>query len=132
MSLVLDTHAAVWYLLKPGNLSNTALQRIRHTAGKGQPLYISAISIIELIYLVERGRIPRQSLEKLMNVVKDPASGFLVADVTVEISQAVENVSRDVVPEMPDRIITATALHLDLPLVTRDAKIQAAGITSIW
>jgi predicted nucleic acid-binding protein len=33
---------------------------------------------------------------------------------------------------MPDRIIAATALHLGLPLVTRDLRIQASGIPTIW
>jgi predicted nucleic acid-binding protein len=33
---------------------------------------------------------------------------------------------------MPDRIIAATAFHLGLPLVTRDAQIRSANITTIW
>jgi predicted nucleic acid-binding protein len=33
---------------------------------------------------------------------------------------------------MPDRIIAATALNLGLPLVTRDRRLQAAGIQTIW
>ena len=36
-------------------------------------------------------------------------------------------------PDMPDRIITATALAYHLPLVTRDSKIREAGIVrTIW
>jgi predicted nucleic acid-binding protein len=33
---------------------------------------------------------------------------------------------------MPDRIIGATALHLGIPLVTRDRRLQSAGIETIW
>jgi predicted nucleic acid-binding protein len=33
---------------------------------------------------------------------------------------------------MPDRIIAATALHLDFPLVTHDQRIQTSGIKTIW
>jgi predicted nucleic acid-binding protein len=33
---------------------------------------------------------------------------------------------------MPDRIIAVTALHLGVPLVSRDRKIQAASIQTIW
>ncbi len=40
-----------------------------------------------------------------------------------------ENVHRK---PMPDRIIAATALHLGLPLVTRDRRLQAAIIQTIW
>jgi predicted nucleic acid-binding protein len=37
-----------------------------------------------------------------------------------------------IVPEMPDRIIAATAIHLGVPLVTRDRRLQSAGIQTIW
>lgn len=35
-------------------------------------------------------------------------------------------------PDMPDRIIAGTALHLKLPLITRDHKIQLSQIDTIW
>ncbi len=35
-------------------------------------------------------------------------------------------------PDMPDRIIGATALHLGLPLITRDGKIRASDLRTIW
>lgn len=41
-------------------------------------------------------------------------------------------ISRATINDMPDRIIAATALRLNLPLVTRDRKIQAAQIQCIW
>ena len=50
-----------------------------------------------------------------------------------EVADEVENIPRRTVPEMPDRIIAATALHLNLPLVTKDHKIQALqNIKTIW
>jgi predicted nucleic acid-binding protein len=36
------------------------------------------------------------------------------------------------VPDMPDRIIAATAMHLGLPLVMGDRKVQASVIVTIW
>jgi PIN domain nuclease of toxin-antitoxin system len=34
---------------------------------------------------------------------------------------------------MPDRIVVATALHLSLPLISKDERIQTAGIVpAIW
>lgn len=40
---------------------------------------------------------------------------------------------RSTVPEMPDRIIAATALYLHIPLITKDHKIQALqSIQTIW
>lgn len=33
---------------------------------------------------------------------------------------------------MSDRIIAATTMHLGLPLVTRDQKIRAANVETVW
>jgi len=48
------------------------------------------------------------------------------------VATALKDIPRNLVPDMPDRIIAATALHLGLPLVTRDRRLQAAGIDTIW
>jgi predicted nucleic acid-binding protein len=37
------------------------------------------------------------------------------------------------IPELADRIIAATAVALNFPLITKDARIQSANIvTTIW
>jgi PIN domain nuclease of toxin-antitoxin system len=57
MPAVLDTHAAIWYLLDTKNLSETVFSLIDGAAASGVPTYISAVSLVEVVYLVERGRI---------------------------------------------------------------------------
>jgi predicted nucleic acid-binding protein len=49
-----------------------------------------------------------------------------------QIAWIIGNVPRGQIPDMPDRIIAATALHLGVPLISRDAKIKASHITTIW
>lgn len=41
-------------------------------------------------------------------------------------------VRRDDVPDMPDRIIAATALTLGVPLLSCDRKIHASSVETIW
>lgn len=132
MTAVLDTHAAIWYFHRPTQLSSRALQSTRRAIERGEPLYVSVISLVETIYLVERDRLPLEALRRLEIGLKDAASGLLLQPVDEEVAQAVHRVPRDLVPEMPDRIIAATALCLGLPLVTRDARIASAGIKTIW
>jgi predicted nucleic acid-binding protein len=48
------------------------------------------------------------------------------------VADALALVPRAIVPDMPDRIIAATALYLNLPLVTADHKIQASNVQTIW
>jgi PIN domain nuclease of toxin-antitoxin system len=132
MSAVLDTHAAIWYVFVRKRLSRDALQFIRRAVDGGRPVYVSAISIVETVYLIERGRVPFEAFQRLEAALKDPASGMRVAPVDEEVAHAVHAVPRAVVPDMPDRIIAATALHLNLPLITRDARLQSAGIQTVW
>ncbi|MGH9795363.1 MAG: type II toxin-antitoxin system VapC family toxin [Candidatus Acidiferrales bacterium] len=132
MAAVLDTHAAIWYLRPSRELSPTALQAIRRAVGSGNPIYVSAISLVETIFLVEKGRLPLEALQRLEAGLKDHASGLVVAPVDAAVADGVYRVPRTAVPDMPDRIIAATALHLGLPLVTRDRRLQAAGIKTIW
>jgi len=90
------------------------------------------VSIVELVYLVEKGRLPSLALERLLGELTREDSGLTVAVLDLTVAEALHRVPRDVVPDMPDRIIAATALVLGLPLVTRDGKIRASGIETIW
>ena len=131
-ALVVDTHAAVWYLLNSSRLSSTAQRAMDDATDAGDPVYLSAISLVEIVYLVEKGRLPAVVIERLTAALSDPESGFTIAPLDVEAAWAVQHISRDIVPDMPDRIIAATALSLGLPLATRDSAISKAGISTIW
>lgn len=54
-----------------------------------------------------------------------------VVPVGIEVGNALTQVPRDIVPDMPDRIIAGTALHLGLPLVTRDELIRCLPVHMI-
>ena len=133
MAIVADTHAIIWYLVEPERLSQIALDALEGAIAAGEPVYISAISLIEICYLIEKRRIARYLLNRILAVLNEPDPSLIVIPIDLAISIAVQNIDRDTVPDMPDRIIAATALHLNLPLVTRDRKIQASqSIITIW
>ncbi len=132
MSLVLDTHTILWYLENSRELSSVARTEIEDAIRDARDVFVSAISLVETVYLVERKRIPSAALQRLRAALADPNSGLFVAAVDADVAGALENIARDVVPDMPDRIIAATALRLGLPLVTCDRRIQSAGIQTIW
>jgi PIN domain nuclease of toxin-antitoxin system len=132
VAALLDTHAAIWYVFVRKRLSHDALKFIRRAIDSGKPVYVSAISIIETVYLVERNRIPYEALQKLQVGLGDPSSSLVVTPIDSEVADAIYRIPRAIVPDMPDRIIAATALRLGLPVVTRDHRIQSAGIKTIW
>jgi PIN domain nuclease of toxin-antitoxin system len=132
MSVVLDTHTVLWYLEYSQELSSIARTTIEDAIRDARDVYVSAISLIETVYLVERRRLPLTALQRLRSALTDPKSGLFIASVDADVADTLRNAPRDAVPDMPDRIIAATALHLHLPLVTRDRRLQAAGIETIW
>jgi PIN domain nuclease of toxin-antitoxin system len=132
MDAVLDAPATIWYLLDTKNLSERVFSLIDGAAASGVPTYISAVSLVEVVYLVERGRIAADAFERFVRELNQDRPAFKVIPLDYDVAGALRSVPRDVVPDMPDRIIAATALHLGLPLVTRDCRLQAAGIQTIW
>jgi PIN domain nuclease of toxin-antitoxin system len=132
MSAVLDTHAVLWYLANSSELSPLARTTIEGAIRNSEDIYVSAISLVEIVYLVERKRLPAQALQRLRSALADTTSGLIVAAVNAPVARAIETVPRNVVPDMPDRIIAATSRHLGVPLITRDRQLQSAGIETIW
>lgn len=131
-AVVADTHAAVWYLLVSPRLSQRALEALDGAAQSGEAVFVASISLVEVIYLVEKGRLPDVALERLREALRNTMTGLELVPLDLGMPETLRSIPRDIVPDMPDRIAAATALHLNLPLVTLDRQIQAAGINTIW
>jgi PIN domain nuclease of toxin-antitoxin system len=90
------------------------------------------ISLAEIVYLVEKGRLPRVAYEALHAALHDPNHVLQEAAVTGEIVDAMRRVSRADVPDMPDRIVAATGVYFDVPVISRDGMIRASNVRTIW
>ncbi len=131
--VLLDTHALIWYLAKPESLSVPASEEIDNViqAADGY-LFLSAITIIEIVYLVEKGKIPEDGLKTLMENVKDPNAELKILPIDFYVAEELQNISREQVSDMPNRIIAATSRYHNLPLVTKDNRIRHSDIKTIW
>jgi PIN domain nuclease of toxin-antitoxin system len=105
---VADTHTALWYLFDDARLSETAGAFIDKAAASHQKIAISSISLAEVVYLIEKNRLPSSAYDELMEALIDPDHVFMEAIFNAAIVQAMRSVSRVEVPEMPDRIVAAT------------------------
>jgi predicted nucleic acid-binding protein len=51
---------------------------------------------------------------------------------TTGIVEAMRQVRRADVPDMPDRIVAATAVYFGVPVISRDSRIRASNIQTVW
>ena len=87
---------------------------------------------MELTYLVEKCRLPAVARDRLIQALDDPETSCVLAPLDRTIADAVQFVSRSEVPDLPDRIVTATAAALRIPLISRDRNVRASQVQTIW
>ena len=104
-AVVADTHIVIWYLLNPAKLSREATGALERCVDANETIRVSAHSLVELVYTVERGTNP----------------------FTEEDRQA--SVPRVTDADPGDRIVVATAEVLGLPIVSADPKFP--GMTEL-
>ena len=122
MKLLLDTHIWIWMALDPARLSRRVARALDDAENQ---LWISPISVWELLMLTQKGRVQlnedavawtRRTLEQLQ---------LHEAPLTTEV--ALETSALGLVNSDPsDRLIAASARVSGLTLVTADAKLIAA------
>jgi PIN domain nuclease of toxin-antitoxin system len=129
---VADTHTALWHLFDDKRLSAAAEAFINEAAAARRKIAISTISLAEVVYLVEKDRLPASAYDDLTQALGDPEHVFIEAVINASIIQAMRHVSRVEVPDMPDRMVAATAVYFDVPVISRDRRIRAASLKTVW
>ena len=129
---VADTHVVIWYIFAEPRLSVTARTTIEQIANEGNQVAFSSITLAEIVYLIERGRIDATTLDRLLSALE--GDNALLGEIPFyrHIAQALRQVDRLQIPDLPDRIIAATAMHLTVPIISRDRRIQLSDIDTIW
>jgi PIN domain nuclease of toxin-antitoxin system len=126
--ILLDTHIVIWLAFEPDKLSKPAKDAIRSARAQGG-LAIAAITLLELAWLAENGRV--ETTLSTESFVRQCAAKMTVLPISPEISvRAVGFI--DPYPKDPqDRLIGATALVEGLQLVTHDILIRKSRMVPI-
>ena len=130
--IVLDTHVWLWWISNPEKLSTSAGQAIDQAVTE-KGIIISSISTWEVALLVDKGRLElsidvRDWVRKTEGL---PFVNFIPVDNTISLRSV--TLPGQFHSDPADRIITATAMTMGLPLVTRDDKIlNYQHVRTIW
>lgn len=129
---VTDTHGLIWYLEDSPRLSPAAREIFSACDDGSALVFVPTICLVEIVYLEEKGRIPSTLRAQLETHLREGRSGLVLAPLTHEVAAALRRVPRTDVPDMPDRIIAATDVHLHLPLISRDRRIEVSEVSTVW
>ncbi len=128
--IILDTCAIIWDALKPDQLTVKAKKAIEEAKGE---LMVCDISIWEIAMLIKRKRI----------VINDTTSGFInlllqsrnfyIQEITPEIAELSVNFSQEINNDPADRLIAATSILKNAPIITADQNLRdTALLSTIW
>jgi PIN domain nuclease of toxin-antitoxin system len=123
-----DTHAAIWFLEDDRRLSRAAAAAM----DAADRILLPSIALVEIIYLIEKRRLEPEILPRLVAELSNPATTLMLASLDLGVALAVNAISRQAVPDLPDRIMAGTALQYHVPLVTTDGKLRSCGIETFW
>jgi PIN domain nuclease of toxin-antitoxin system len=129
MQYLADTVAIVRHLRRHPALGHEA-RRILHEADAGRhKVYVSAITLMEVLYLSEARRIDLP-LAELVSIISS-SRNFEVVPVDTNVTLAAVGI--DDVADLHDRIIVASARYLGVPILTGDRVIAASRhAQTIW
>lgn len=129
---VADTHSAIWYLFDDPRLSGVARDRIEEIASAGDHLALSTVSLVEIVYLTEKGRISDQVFDRVVEDLEGGDSLLVEAPLDRHVVAAMRELDRASVPDLPDRVIAATGHHLGVPVITKDSAITGSVVETLW
>ena len=126
MRLLLDTHIWVWSVAEPERLSRKVSSTLQSARSE---LWLSPISVWELLLLVEKGRVRLDRPAE--DWIKEALVSSPLRDAPLNREVAIESRRLRLPHEDPaDRFIAATARVYELTLITADERLfRIHGLT---
>lgn len=130
--IVLDTCAIIWDALSPHLLSARAKKAIA-AANESDGIVFCEISLWEIAMLMKKRRLVIETdYSSFINAVM-ASNHYLLKGITAKIADMAVNLPEEVTADPADRLIIATAVVENAPLVTGDTNIRSfSQLQTIW
>lgn len=129
--MLLDTHALVWLTLSPAELSSKAKEAIAEHQSLKHPLYISAASFWEISIKIAKCKINIGMAATDFYDLCLKADSLEILDTTP--GHWIQTAQLDWPHKDPvDRLLVATAMALDLKIVTCDKEVTKFYGNCVW
>jgi PIN domain nuclease of toxin-antitoxin system len=85
-----------------------------------------------MIYLIKKKRMPATALEDVLAAIANPKNVLQEVPLDAGIVVSMKQIPREEIPDLPDRIIAATARFHGVPVLSRDSRIRSSAIKTVW
>ena len=127
-TLLLDSHALLWWFVKPGALSATAMSAISDSSNT---VLASAINGYELAYKNKLGKLTEA--EDLLENLDAELTARRFGRLALTLNHALVGGRLPWSHRDPfDRLLVAQALHDGLTLVSNEARFDETGVRRLW
>ena len=128
--ILLDTCAIIWDALDSSKLSSLAKKQIKQNEGH---LLICDISIWEISKLIKKKRLVVDATASSFINLLLQSRNYLVQEITPEIADLSVNFGPEMNNDPADRLIAATSILANAPVVTADENLRGATmLDTIW
>ena len=132
MRVVADTHIIIWDALSPEKLNKNA-RRYLDQAHLSDGIIVCDISLWEIAMLMDKERLIIDSTYLEFIELIQWTKNYIFQPIVSEIADLSVNLLRKVNADPADRLISATSLYLDVPLITADNTIRTSKkVNTIW
>lgn len=129
--ILLDTHVVIWLAQDYAQLSPKAKSVIERTRREDSGLAVCGITLLEIARLAAHGRL--HFTPDVATFISDIENRFVVLPITGNIALQAFQLPAGYPKDPVDRVIGATALVEDLPLITADREIRnSRAIPTLW
>lgn len=132
MMVVADTHVIVWNALAPEKLSKKARKHFDES-NESDGIIFCDISLWEISMLIQKERliidIPFLEFIDLIKM----ANNYVFKPISPEIADLSATLSHEITADPADRLISATSVYLNAPLITADENLRhSQKVKTVW